>query len=109
MRLGWMDSGTDNHTETPPRMPPLACASAPQPSPAAGGVPRRVCRLPRALCRPSPVPAAFPVRQLRPRRPGERDGSESRVWATKHGEQRGHAAVTAPRWVSWRGMAPAAT
>lgn len=61
---GWTDGQADGQTE---RAPQLACANGPW---AVGGVPRRGCRLPHALCCPSSVPVAFPVRQLCPHRPG---------------------------------------
>lgn len=103
---GWT-AGQTTRRSPPPGCPHLPVRALPSRALLQAASPGVSAALPRALCRPSPVPAAFPVRQLRPRRPGERDGSESRVWATKHGEQRGHAAVTAPRWVSWRDTAPA--
>lgn len=103
---GWT-AGQTTRRSPPPGCPHLPVRALPSRALLQAASPGVSAALPRALCRPSPVPAAFPVRQLRPRRPGERDGSESCVWATKHGEQRGHAAVTAPRWVSWRDTAPA--
>lgn len=53
----------------PPRMPPLACASAPQPSPAAGGVPRRVCRLAPCFMPPQPRPGSFSCASAAPSPP----------------------------------------
>lgn len=62
-----MDGQMDRQTDRQKEPPKLACANGPW---AVGGVPRRGCRLPHALCCPSSVPVAFPVHQLCPHRPG---------------------------------------